>query len=746
MIPLTVIVPFYNETAFLHAALTSIQSQRIEGVEIIVVNDNPEAFSPADLARLTAGFNVTVLHHDQNSGLSAARNTGLAVARGTYIGFLDADDYYTTRGLERQFAYAMQTRADMVHACCYLGTAGSAETQILPRDKLLHLKQRVTRGLKGGEEAQFIVSSWSSLYSRAFLAEFDLAFDTEQRKFEDRLFVLDCVTRARSIAYLGEPVRVWRRRAGSISVTSEGFETHRLQVQLIEKCMGLVRARVADRSLPKRYQKRELFNTVSRLIWDMDVIRALVENRYDVAYAELGQRIAALLGDDRFGNAVFDDAMVRKTSRIGMRTKRGLIRRVDFFELHRALRTGDFKAAHKVLLRRAPAPADLPPAPPKFNAKRLVLHIGQHKTGSTYLQHQLIAHREALKSRGILVPLTGFAQEDQFDTRTGGTPGHQGLLFALRAADEAVWDALWREVRKSGAHTVVISCENMGLPTASDREAAIAALMHRFSGFGTVDVVAFHRNPMRYAESFYREWVACGRAMGARSYDEFLVDFGAALLNLPTQVAPFEAATGHPVKLADFDTARQGAGIWPAFCALAGLDLDGHSGLPAAPAPHYKSYSRETTDFLRLVNMLQPYLHIRQRILRGYFATAPDGDPVQSALPPAARLALLDQWEDQSADCAAARGYAPDTGAWRTALAQEDWSPSTGASHAQITALLAATASALPQGPPTETAPTPRPAAPRKSGRKRRKRRIHPRPWVYNTYDWITQRLPFSRR
>ncbi|WP_417270455.1 glycosyltransferase family 2 protein [Celeribacter sp.] len=742
MPPLSIIVPFYNETAFLHAALASIVSQRIDGVEIIVVNDNPEAFSPADLDRLTDGFEVTILHHDVNMGLSAARNTGLAEASGTYIGFLDADDYYTTRGLERQFTYAMETHADIVHACCYLGFAGSTDTQILPRDKQLHLKKRVTRGLKGGEEAQFIVSSWSSLYSRAFLQEFDLTFDTEQRKFEDRLFVLDCVTRARSIAYLGEPVRVWRRRAGSISVTSEGFETHKLQVQLIEKCLTLIRARVADHSLPKRYEKRELFNTVSRLIWDMDIIRALDENRYDVAYCQLGQRISELLGTDSFGNAAFDDAMVRKTSRIGMRTKRGKIRRVDFFELHRAMRNGDFKTAHNVLKRRAPAPAPLPPTPPKFPAKRLVLHIGQHKTGSTYLQHQLVAHRDALKSHGVLVPRTGFAQDDQFDTREGGLPGHQGLLFALRTGDEDTWETLWREVRKSKTQTVVISCENIGMPTASDRDTLIADLMNKFSGFGTVDVVAFHRQPTRYAESFYREWVACGRAMGARSYEEFLVDFGDALLDLPAQFAPFEAATGRNVRLGDFDASRQGAGLWPAFCALADLPVDAVKDLPAVTAPTYKSHSRESTDFLRLVNMLQGDTQTRQRILRGYFATAPDNDPSPSALPPAARLALLNQWEEQSGTFAAARGYTPDVAQWRAALTQEDWTPPAGVSPDQITALLDATASALPHvsQPKTIKAPKPKPAT------SQRKFRIRPRPWVYNTYDWITQRLPLSKR
>ncbi|ALI56207.1 glycosyltransferase family 2 protein [Celeribacter marinus] len=741
----SIIIPFYDETAFLHAALASVKAQRIDDIEIIVINDNPEVFDARDLERLTDGFDVTVVHHTQNSGLSAARNSGLAIARGTYIGFLDADDYYTTRGLEHQLAYAMQTRADIVHACCYLGRAGSVETQILPRDQQLHMTQRVTRGLRGGEEAQFIVSSWSSLYSRAFLDEFDLTFDTEQRKFEDRLFVLACVTRAGSIAYLGAPVRVWRRRAGSISTTSEGIDTHTLQVQLIEKCMALVRARVAERTLPKRYEKRELFNTVSRLIWDMDIIDALADPHADEAYVALGARVATLLGEDSFGNSVFDDAMVRRTSRVGMRTKRGHIRRVDFFELHSALRTGNFSEAHQILARRAPPSAPPMPVAPKFAAKRLVIHIGQHKTGSTYLQHQLIAHHATLKTHGILVPKTGLVTDDHDDMRQGAMPGHQGLLAALRSGDERIWDALWDEIRSAKTHTVFISCENMSMPTAYERTAMIDALMHRFSGFGTVDVVAFQRDPTRYAESFYREWVAGGRAMGARSYAEFLVDFGTALCDLPAQLAPFEAATGRAVQLGDFDAARNGGGIWPAFCALAGLPIDPVTECPAQAAPRYTSFSRESTDFLRLVNMLQGDIHTRKRTLRGYFATAPDGDPTLSAIAPEARLAVLNQWIDLSASFAAARGYSPDTQAWRTALTQEAWTPPAGVSQAQLEALLAASASALPSIPtPIDPVPV-RTEIPRATA-KRRRYRIRPRPWVYNVLDWIKQRRPFGDR
>ena len=160
-------------------------------------------------------------------------------------------------------------------------------------------------------------------------------------------------------------------------------------------------------------------------------------------------------------------------------------------------------------------------------------------------------------------------------------------------------------------------------------------------------------------------------------------------------------------------------------------------------------------SFLRLVNMLQDDTQTRQRILRGYFATAPDSDPSPSALPPAARLALLDQWEEQSSAFAASRGYTPDMAQWRADLTQEDWTPPAGVSPDQITALLDATASALPHVPQSTATASALPHArqsktaqtPLASGSiTLRKFRIRPRPWVYNTYDWITQRLPLLKR
>lgn len=130
---LSIIIPFYNETAYLRDAIASVIAQRIDEIEIIVVNDNPKDFPPAALEALTNGLPVTLLHHTENLGLSAARNTGMNATTGDVIGFLDADDYYVSDGLAKQLHLADKTNADITHACTYLGKVGSSATTLLRR-------------------------------------------------------------------------------------------------------------------------------------------------------------------------------------------------------------------------------------------------------------------------------------------------------------------------------------------------------------------------------------------------------------------------------------------------------------------------------------------------------------------------------------------------------------------------------------------------------------------------------------
>lgn len=650
--PLSVIVTFYDETAFLSAALTSIESQGIAGLQTIVVNDNPACFTQADLRSLCAPLSPLILMHRENLGLSAARNTGIGAADGQYIAFLDADDYYVPDGLRAHLAYAQSTEADVVHAPTYFTQPGSVTPRILPRDSFYFCSQRSCRGLRTAEEAQFVTSSWSSLYKRDFLKDRDLRFDPEQRKFEDRLFVLQAVTQARSLAFLGKPTRVWRGRAGSISSSPTTADTHLLQIQLLEKCERLMRGEVASKRLPQRFAKRELFNTVSRLIWDLDVIPAIL-NSADPIYEDLAARIPELLGSESFGQQIFSDPILAPISRVGMKTRKGKIRRTDFFEIHKALRHGDFASAQAQIDATQPPPPRRPT--PKRSADRLVLHVGLHKTGSTFLQHQLHGHRDALRARGVLFPDTGLAKQSN-PLRPGAMAGHQTYLGALRQNDPIIWATLGREIRASRASTVVMSAENMAFPTAPDRDVLIPRLLDRLGGFEQIDVVAFIRRPDIYLEHFWREWVADGAAAGAQTLRAFLVDHAENLTDLPKLFAPFEDRLGQKVTLIDYDAAVAKEGLWRAFCAATGLPGD----LPVLDAPRYVTPDRSTTEVLRLINTIVPKGPRRQALARSWLALHPDPVDRMSLLAPSERAGLIEQWNTRSAAFASERGVTPD--------------------------------------------------------------------------------------
>jgi hypothetical protein len=729
--PLSVIIPFYDETAFVGMALRSVFAQRIPGAEVILVNDNPGAFSPGDIQDLIGNMPVNVLHHTKNMGLSQARNTGLAAARGAHIAFLDADDYYVNGGLTAQLTAAQVSGACMTHAQTYITRQGSPDLEVLRRDRLLLGRTRLVNGLVEAAEAQFITSSWSSLYRRDFLRANGLAFDPAQRKFEDRLFVLQTVTAARKIAFTGQPARVWRRRAGSISVTQTNPQIHRWQVQLLEKCLTHMRHEIGSGRLPFSFEKKEIFNTISRIIWDMDILPLLAAAQGE--YVGFGDRIQALLGDDRLANPLFDDPVMGAISRVGMPTRMGRITRTDFFELHKMLREGAFLQAHNMVQTRQREAQDTQKAPALHTAvqAQITLHLGLHKTGTTYAQHILQAHRERLRMNGICLPQTGLTMPGETGPKAGGFSGHLGLLRAMREGDDATWEGLAREIRDSRCSRAILTCENMSLIMDDNRDVALARLLPLLRALGSVQPIAMIRRADHFVEALYRETVVNGARGGARSSEEFWNDMAPRAADLPGIFAPFEDSLGRMIRLADFDRARQNGGVWASFCSLARLP-----NLPVVDVPTYPSISREAAQALRMINAMVPNLAQRQGAIAEALTLMPAGpSDGQSALPPQMRAQLVQASCQQSGNWAAARGYAPD---WGTMLAQTDapWTPMATIPQAMLEPVLECALRLPPvqkEKPQTRT-------------RRGVVLRLYLRPWVVGQLDRLRAALPPKRR
>jgi glycosyltransferase involved in cell wall biosynthesis len=95
--PLTsVVIPCYNQGAFLREALDSVRSATTRPVEVIVVDDG----STDDTAAVAASTPGAICVRQPNAGLAAARNRGLEEARGEYVVFLDADDRLAAGGID----------------------------------------------------------------------------------------------------------------------------------------------------------------------------------------------------------------------------------------------------------------------------------------------------------------------------------------------------------------------------------------------------------------------------------------------------------------------------------------------------------------------------------------------------------------------------------------------------------------------------------------------------------------------
>lgn len=97
---ISIIIPIYNVEMYLPRCIDSVLSQSFSNFELILINDGSTDQSGDICDKYAARDNRIIVIHTPNSGVSAARNRGLDMAKGEYIGFVDPDDYIDSRMYE----------------------------------------------------------------------------------------------------------------------------------------------------------------------------------------------------------------------------------------------------------------------------------------------------------------------------------------------------------------------------------------------------------------------------------------------------------------------------------------------------------------------------------------------------------------------------------------------------------------------------------------------------------------------
>lgn len=199
---ISAIIPFYKVAPFVERCTRSLMEQTLADVEFIFVDDASPDESRAIIERVAAEYdrNVRILTHAQNQGLPAARNTGLAEARGEFIYHCDSDDYLEPTMLEDMYTAATLQQADFVYCDFYLdfGTSRRVMTNPTYTDPEQMIKEGFLAGLMK-------YNVWNKLVKRSLYTESGLRFPAGHGMGED-MTMIALATHATRTAHVAEPL------------------------------------------------------------------------------------------------------------------------------------------------------------------------------------------------------------------------------------------------------------------------------------------------------------------------------------------------------------------------------------------------------------------------------------------------------------------------------------------------------------------------------------------------------------
>lgn len=207
----SVIVPIYKVEPYLNRCVQSIVGQTYKNLEIILVDDGSPDDCPAMCDAWAKKDSRIRVIHQRNGGFSAARNAGLDAATGTYIQFVDSDDWIEPNMVEALVIYAQQTHADIVRCGYYeedglqhLAFCSTAQTHCPDQNTLI--VDLMNDGLMSG-------ALWNKLYRHSALGE------TRFRNgySEDILFNYLLLAKEPKVVYVSEAYYHYRVNNGSVT-------------------------------------------------------------------------------------------------------------------------------------------------------------------------------------------------------------------------------------------------------------------------------------------------------------------------------------------------------------------------------------------------------------------------------------------------------------------------------------------------------------------------------------------------
>lgn len=232
---ISIIVPIYNVQQYLHKCIDSILKQTYKEFEIILVDDG----SPDECGSICEEYaqkdsRIKVIHKN-NQGLGEARNTGLEVAKGKYVYFLDSDDWIEPNMLQSMLSEMQTEKADFV--MCGFKKCTTGREPIIDHHtdvKRVFVGKEIVQNLllpmvaqKSTVKADYTINMcvWTNLYKRDIIDKNSLCFLSEREYLsEDICFNLQYLLHVQKAVLLPDPFYCYRYNPSSLTCRYKGSE------------------------------------------------------------------------------------------------------------------------------------------------------------------------------------------------------------------------------------------------------------------------------------------------------------------------------------------------------------------------------------------------------------------------------------------------------------------------------------------------------------------------------------------
>lgn len=213
---ISIIVPVYKVEKYLNKCIQSIVDQTYQNIEIILVDDGSPDACPQICDEWSKRDSRIHVIHKENGGLSSARNAGMSVASGDYIGFIDSDDYIDKEMYSRLYNVIQGEMAELAICSCELISEDGEILNNKPviKNEVFSGKQALEKIVQ--ENGWYYVTVWNKLYSRKILEGLQFPIG---KIHEDEFIVHHIFGRCTKIVSIEEKFYKYVQRSGSIMKT-----------------------------------------------------------------------------------------------------------------------------------------------------------------------------------------------------------------------------------------------------------------------------------------------------------------------------------------------------------------------------------------------------------------------------------------------------------------------------------------------------------------------------------------------